>query len=121
MITLHDLDTAIAHCQGESNPNAETCKQLAAFYTIKQAMFGGGPAGEPGVVSPVASGYSYAAEPTTQPKQQLINYKSGSEFSQAVDGVEADLVLDVIDELLGVLQATNPRLYRGVMDKLYSL
>ena len=46
MITLHDLDTAIAHCQGESNPNAETCKQLAAFYTIKQAMFGSGPAGD---------------------------------------------------------------------------
>lgn len=120
MITLHDLDTAIAHCQGESNPNAETCKQLAAFYTIKQAMFGN-QAGDPGAVVPAASGYSYAAEPATQPKNQLIKYNSGSEFSQAVDGVEADLVLDVIDELLGVLQATNPRLYRGVMDKLYNL
>lgn len=119
MITLHDLDTAIAHCQGESNPNAETCKQLAAFYTIKQAMFGGESAQSPIKASAIDSGYSGAAEPVTQPETRTISYDSGSEFSQAIDGKDAEQVLDVLDELLGVLQATKPRLYGYVMDKLY--
>ena len=119
MITLHDLDTAIAHCQGESNPNAETCKQLAAFYTIKQAMFGGEPATGPIKAPAIDSGYSGAAEPVTQPENRKIYYDSGSEFAQAINGKDADQVLDVLDELLGVLQATKPRLYGYVMDKLY--
>lgn len=121
MITLHDLDTAIAHCQGESNPNAETCKQLAAFYTIKQAMFGD--SGEPVRISDklpqTEAGYSGAADPAPQPEKQKIYYDSGSEFAQAIDGKNADQVLDVLDELLSVLQATKPRLYGYVMDQLY--
>lgn len=118
MITLHDLDTAIAHCQGESNPNAETCKQLAAFYTIKQAMFGGEPAQSPIKAPAIDSGYSGAAEPVTQPETRTLSYDSGSEFSQAIDGKDAYAVWEVIDELLSVLQATNPRLFDGVMRKI---
>lgn len=123
MITLHDLDTAIAHCQGESNPNAETCKRLAAYYTIKQAMFGDGQSvGDAYKMPSTDSGYSNSAAPVTEPKNlQTIDYDSGSEFSQAIDGREAGAVLDVMDELMSVLQATNPRLYRGVMEKLYNL
>ncbi|MBQ3988886.1 MAG: hypothetical protein II629_09025 [Ruminococcus sp.] len=119
MITLHDLDTAIAHCQGESNPNAETCKQLAAFYTIKQAMFGEETAAGPTKAPAIDSGYSGAANPAPQPKNQKIFFDSGSEFAQAIDGKNAEQVLDVLDELLGVLQATKPRLYGYVLDQLY--
>ena len=34
MITEQDLLSAIAECQGERNPNANTCIKLAAYYTI---------------------------------------------------------------------------------------
>ena len=34
MITEKDLLEAIAECQGERNPNANTCIKLAAYYTI---------------------------------------------------------------------------------------
>ena len=39
MITRHDLETAIAECQGKRNPDARTCIMLAAFYTIRREMF----------------------------------------------------------------------------------
>lgn len=112
MITLHDLDTAIAKCQGETKPNADTCIKLAAFYTIKEAMFGK-TAEEP----QAPPSYSYAAPPVHQ-SETTINYNSGTEFAQAIDGVEAFPVWEIMDELMSVLQATNPRLFAGVMRKI---
>lgn len=105
MITLHDLDTAIAKCQGEEHPNAQTCIKLAAFYTIKQEMYGGSE-------TPLPS-YSYDAPPTAN-----VDFDSGSEFSEAIKQLDINDVLAVMDELMSVLQATNPRLYAGVMRKL---
>ena len=46
------------------------------------------------------------------------NYYSGSEFSDAIRGMDINAVLDVMDELMGVLQTINPRLYNGVMRRL---
>jgi hypothetical protein len=40
MITEKDLKEAIAECEGERNPNANTCIKLAAFYTILDNMYG---------------------------------------------------------------------------------
>ena len=105
MITLHDLDTAIAKCQGEDNPNAQTCIKLAAFYTIKQEMYGG--------AEPPPPSYSYDTPPTAN-----VDLDSGSEFSEAIKQLDISDVLAVMDELMSVLQATNPRLYAGVMHKL---
>ena len=34
MITRRDLLEAIDKCQGQKNPNANTCIKLAAYYTI---------------------------------------------------------------------------------------
>ena len=56
MITRHDLEEAIAECQGQRNPNASTCLKLAAFYTIRKELFGE----EKEVEQPM---YSYAPEP----------------------------------------------------------
>lgn len=36
----------------------------------------------------------------------------------AIDGKDAYAVWEVMDELLSVLQATNPRLFDGVMRKI---
>ena len=40
MITEKDLQEAIAECQGQRNPNANTCIKLAAYLTIQKEMFG---------------------------------------------------------------------------------
>lgn len=43
---------------------------------------------------------------------------TGSEFIACVNGKCYTDVLSVMDELMQVLEATNPRLYNGVMQKL---
>lgn len=110
MITLHDLDTAIARCQGETDPDAKTCIKLAAYYTIKEAMFGNTTATPAETPS-----YSYAPPPTSE---TVVSYQSGTRFSEAIDGLPAADVWAVIDELMDVLGATNQRLYDGVMREI---
>ncbi len=105
MITESDLRQAIAECQGERNPNAHTCMKLAAFYTIQDHMQHG---------APDSSAASYAAAIEIQPRE-AITYLSGTEFSRAVHGKDAEQVLAVVDDLMNTLQAVCPRLYRITM------
>ena len=107
MITEQDLQEAIAECQGQRNPNANTCIKLAAFYTIRRELFGEEKDAER------QPGYSYAAPPP-----DVISFSSGSEFSEAIKGRPQAEVWPVIDELMETVQAIEPRLYNAVMDKL---
>lgn len=111
MITQSDLDAAIAECQGQRNPNAGTCLKLAAYYTIKDKMYGA----PPGVQS-----YSYAAGPT-ELAENPINYSSGTEFSEAIDGHYAEDIWPIVDEAMTALKVFNPRLYAGVLRKINEL
>ena len=43
---------------------------------------------------------------------------SDSEFMAAIQGKDISFIFGLIDELMTVLQAVNPRLYNGVMSKL---
>lgn len=109
MITERDLQEAILECQGKRNPTSADCMKLAAFLTIQREMFGSSDQ-DPVQLPPM----SYAApEPTDQ-----VSFDSGSEFSDAIRGMDINDVLDVIDELMSVLHTINPRLYNGVMRKL---
>ena len=112
MITLHDLETAIAHCQGEPNPDSQTCIKLAAFYTIKEAMFGDKTANESPRAEP---GYSYDPGPQ---QETVVAFDGATSFAKAVQGRPACDVWAVVDELMSVLGATNKRLYDGVMREL---
>lgn len=114
MITIQDLQAAIAECQGERNPNANTCIKLAAYYTIldhvqEQAA--------PVMTERAAMPYSFAADPASDPETR-ITFDSGTEFSQTVSGMRADDAWSVMDELMSVLQVTQPRLYNGVLCQL---
>ena len=111
MITEHDLIEAIAECQGERNPNANTCIKLAAFLTIKNELFGKAEQLEERTPSFIPSGYSYATGPT-------IDYSSDTEFSQIINGKDPSTVWPVIDELMSTIQALMPRLYDGVIQRL---
>ena len=103
MITEKDLQEAIAECQGQRNPNANTCIKLAAFLTIQREMFG-----QDQIPAP---SYSYASG-------SEIRHDKDSEFARAIDGRTWEEVLPVMDELMEALSVVNPRLYHGVLRKL---
>jgi len=111
LITEHDLMEAIAECQGERNPNANTCIKLAAFYTIRNELFG-----KPEQL-PVGESYSYAEAPT-EPPEITIGYDSGTEFSDAIHGRNPDDIWPWLDELMSTIQVLMPRLYESAMNRL---
>lgn len=104
MITQHDLQEAIAECQGKRNPDANTCIKLAAYFTIMDAMYP--------QTTPEYLQLSSGAQPPA------IEYDSGTEFSNAVKGRTADEIMPIIDELMSAVKVLHPRLYNGVMNKL---
>jgi uncharacterized protein YwqG len=106
LITRQDLESAIAECQGNPTPNANTCAQLASFYIIKDHMYGKREEVEP-------MQYSMANEPT-----ESVEYKGESEFAEAIRGKNTDEVLSIMDELMETLQVLHPKLYAGVMRRL---
>ena len=103
MITEKDLQAAIAECEGARNPTSSTCVKLAAFYTIKNELYG-------------KQTYSYAAPPVNEVDE--VTYVSDTEFSQAIQGKRTNDVLAVIDELMETLSAINPRLYASVLRRI---
>jgi hypothetical protein len=105
---------AIAECQGERNPNANTCIKLAAFYTIRNELFGN--SDRLPVVANNATGYSFAAAPVDT--AETIHYDSGTDFSQAIDGRNPDEIWPIIDEAMSAIQVLMPRFYAKVMRDL---
>lgn len=110
MITIEDLQEAIAECQGVRNPNAGTCIKLAAFYIIKDHMEGKEPETRP-------DGYSYR-EPPDEADEVMIGYESGTEFSEAINGQDPFRIWPIMDELMSAVQVLNPRLYAATMRKI---
>ena len=112
MITEKDLQEAISECLGQRNPTASTCLKLAAFYTIRNELYGGDPE-----APPPAPSYSYAAPPESV--ETKINYYSDTDFGRLVDGRNPSEVWPLVDELVSeALQAVNPRLYEAFLRKL---
>ena len=106
MIKEQDLLEAIAECQGERNPNANTCIKLAAYYTILDHITDDGIDRMPPIQ------YSFASKPND------VGHIGDSDFLIRIEGLEVEEVLQVMDELMTTLQVINPRLYEGVMRKL---
>lgn len=106
MIKEEDLLDAIAECQGERNPDAKTCIKLAAYYTILNNM-------KPEVRPQEPSGYSFSSG--------QVRYDSGSEFSNAIQGLELTDIMPVLDELMDTVQVLIPKLYNAVIQKLKDL
>ena len=96
MITRKDLLDAIEKCQGQKNPNANTCIKLAAYYTILDH-------------TPEDPGYSFASQP------------SNSEFMSIIKNANQDEVLFVMDNMMEELQVVTPKLYYETMERLTNL
>lgn len=108
MIREQELIEAIAECQGQRNPNASTCMKLASYYTILDHLADSGQVEE----SPQ---YSFAQRDESE---KVIEYQSGSEFSDAIYGKEIDTIMSIVDELMETLSVINPPLYRSVMRRV---
>ena len=106
MITEQELHEAIAECQGQRNPNANTCIKLASFYTILDHM-----AEKPSCSE--MPNYSFANE-----TENTVKYQSGTEFADAVYGRDVDEIMGIMDELMSTLSVVNPPLYRSVMRRV---
>lgn len=107
MITEKDLLEAIAECQGQRNPNANTCIKLAAFYTILDHIR---EKQEEPIPQPM---YSFSAPP-----DGVVSYPGDSEFSSRINGIDSHRAWSIMDELMDTLSVINPRLYNGVMRKI---
>lgn len=104
MITEKQLLEGIAECQGQRNPNANTCYKLASFYTILDHM----KQADKESVSGSEPVYSYAQE----------MYQSDTEFGEAIQSLSEYEVLEIMDELMSTLFVVQPRLYASVMRRL---
>lgn len=111
LITEHDLEEAIAECQGRRDPDAQTCIMLAAFYTIKNELF---PKRREFTEIPQYS----LAPPVTETAETVVNYDGGSEFARVINGRRTADVWAVIDELMGILDTINPKLYKATIHEL---
>lgn len=117
MITEQDLQAAIAECQGERNPNANTCIKLAAFYTIKQHLFPEDKKEkqEERNLSP-ENQYSYAPPPDQKPYEISLN--SDTEFARMIEGRDPEEIMPLMDEAMSLLQVVYPKCYDAIMNKL---
>ena len=104
MITLPDLQEAIAECQGQRHPDANTCIKLAAFLTIQRELYGSKELSE---MPPRSFTYSPG-----------IEYNSETEFGRIIASKKESEIWPVIDELMTTLEAVYPRLYDSVIRKL---
>ena len=108
MITERDLQDAIAECQGERHPNANTCIKLAAYFTIYDHL------------------YPKQAEQVEQVPQTIfqtvdeeeVGDYGDTDFYRAIRGKKAAEIWGVMNELMDTIQVINPRLYDGVMRQL---
>lgn len=115
MITTQDLQEAIAECQGERNPNAQTCIKLAAYYTIMEHL------GDQSLQVPSYSHEKAPFPPFPQTGREMYAYSgegAESAFLKAIRGRNAEEVWPVIDELMTTLEILNPRLYKATMKKV---
>lgn len=108
MITEQDLQEAIAECEGQRNPTANTCIKLAAFYTIKQHMF------PDSVDTTSPPSYSYLGPQDLK----SIEYDSGTEFSDLINGRKMEDILPIVDDLMSTISVVNPKLYASVIREL---
>ena len=105
MITEKELMEAIKECETEPATLAKISK-LADFYTVYEHLFG----------MPMENGYSYALN-----AEKVLQTNGGTEFLQAVDGKNSEKVMAIIDELLEAVKLLQPRMYDGVLRRLYEI
>lgn len=97
MIDLDEVSRTIAELETRGTTYA-TCEKLAILYAVRD---------------------HFEKETLTGTGSKI--YTGGSEFLRAVSCKNNDSVWSVMDELMESLRLVQPKVYDGVMRKLYSL
>lgn len=113
LITEEELKKSIAECQGQRNPNANTCIMLAAFLIIQKELYGD--KNDTATPEKPIRNYSF------QPDNNKIDYPVDTEFGRLVDGQNITDTLDIMQELMDTLLYVEPKLYKFVIRKLEEL
>ena len=107
MIDRQELEQAIAEI--ERLPSSyQNCEKLSVLYTVYNQLYGEKYPQE------IINQYSEMKPPE-------MKFDGNSEFIQLINQKGIEQSFKVITELIDVIQVTNPRLYAGVMRKLYAL
>jgi hypothetical protein len=111
LITEKDIDEMIAKYQGKKDITSDECVKLSAFYILKNALY---PevANDINVLNKSVPQYSYA----TAPEQPT--YDSGTEFSNAIQGMDINDILYVFDDLMKATYVYNQPLYKATLRNL---
>lgn len=115
MITENDLREAIAECEGQRNPTANTCLKLAAFYTIRDKMY---PQWDKDKDRADCQNQSYQNPKYSYSTYGSREYVSDTEFMSIVKDLPINKVLEVLDETMSALSVLNPKLYQASIRKL---
>lgn len=100
MISRKEIEDAIDECEHGDHDYA-TCQKLATFYEMQDHLYG--------------QQRDYAAD--AKEIATVGNY-GDTDFLKTVEGMDAEKVWAVLDELMETLRAINPRLYRAVLRRL---
>lgn len=112
MITIDDLDEAIAELEGRRSPTSTDCIKLAAYYIIKDNITGGKPSEMPSE-TPLYS----CAEPSEA--ETIINYKFNNQaLNDGLNGRTSDYAYWLLDELMTACSVVDMRLYSFLERKL---
>jgi hypothetical protein len=106
LITEKDLQEQIAKYQGKIDISTDECVKLAAFYILQNALYP-----KENEVAEIPQ-YSFATAP------EQFTYNSGSEFSNAIQGMNINDILYVFDDLMKATFVYNKDLYKAVLREL---
>ena len=105
MITERELLQAIDECQQEPITSSKR-GTLADLYIIYDHLFG----------EPINASYSYDNKIEKQ-----IYTNGDTEFLEAVNGKDTEKVMAVLDELMEATKTLHPRMYDGVLQRIYDI
>lgn len=112
---LKEVEWAISELENKESSFSNYAK-LASLYTVRKNLLAETNS-EQGDIYPYMGKYSQASPPKNEP----LNVYGDSEFLIAISGKSPGKVWGIIDELMGNLQAVNPRVYNSVIRKIKEL
>ena len=114
MLDRKEIDIEIARLEyGESSYPAYA--KLANLYTIRSQMDRTEPMAG---IEPPSYDKNYSSAPAVC---DSIKKYGSSEFLNAIEGQDSEIVWSIMDELMDTLKVVNRRAYDGVMRKINSL
>lgn len=102
MIREDELREAIAECEGERSPRANTCLKLMAFYYLLDRY-----TQEEDAPAMLASQY-----------ENLVDRYGDDAFSEAISGKPAAAVWPIMVELMMTLEVLQRPIYESVLRRL---